>query len=147
MIKINFHEWNEINDDNLLFAVIVARFKDKWILSKHKDRTTWEIPAGHREHGEDINNTASRELYEETGAEEFKLVPICIYSVTKDDKDISNHPTSTFGGLYFAEVTELGKLPNFEIGEISFFDELPNELTYPDIQPNLLNKAIEFINN
>ncbi|XTR36506.1 hypothetical protein ACQQ2T_08030 [Paraclostridium tenue] len=97
MINVNFFKWDEIDDNDLLFAVIVSRFQNKWILAKHKDR----------EKGEEISITASRELQEETGAKEFKIIPICIYSVTKEDSDNIKHPVSTFGGLYFAEVTEL----------------------------------------
>lgn len=145
MIKVNFHTWDEINDCDLLFAVIVSRFENKWILSKHKDRSTWEIPGGHREKDEEINITASRELQEETGGRKFKLQPVCIYSVTKEDKDITKHPVSTFGGLYFAEVTELGDLPNLEIEKIQLFDELPSNLTYPEIQPYLFDEVLKYI--
>ena len=145
MIKVNFYKWDEVDDSDLLFAVIVSRFENKWIFSKLNERTTWEIPGGHRKIGEEINLTASRELQEETGAREFKLQPICIYSVTKEDKDITKHPTSTFGGLYFAEVTELWELPNLEIEKIQLFDELPSNLTYPDIQPYLLEEVTKYI--
>ena len=146
MINVNFFKWDEIDDNDLLFAVIVSRFQGKWILAKHKDRETWEIPGGHREKGEDINITASRELQEETGAKEFRLITICIYSVIKEESDNTKHPTSTFGGLYFAEVTELGDLPNLEIEKIQLFDKLPSELTYPEIQPCLLDKVNKYIN-
>lgn len=48
--------------------------------------TRKEIHAGgHREDGEDILETAKRELYEETGAITFDITPICIYSVTAPD--------------------------------------------------------------
>lgn len=145
MIKVNFYKWNEVNDKDLLFAVIVSRYKNKWILAKHKERNTWEIPGGHRELGEEIKNTAIRELQEETGANTFDIKPICVYSVTKEDVDNTKHPTETFGGLFFAEVSEVGKLPNLEIEKIDFFDELPKALTYPEIQPQLLKKTISFI--
>lgn len=146
MINVDFFRWDEIEDNDLLFAVIVSRFHNKWILAKHKDRETWEIPGGHREK-EEINITASRELQEETGAKKFRLIPICIYSVTKEDSDNTKHPISTFGGLYFAEVAELGDLPDLEIEKIQFFDSLPRELTYPEIQPRLLDKVIKHIND
>lgn len=146
MINVNFFKWYEIDNNDLLFAVIVSRFQGKWILAKHKDRETWEIPGGHREKGEDINITASRELQEETGAKEFRIMPICIYSVIKEESDNTKHPTSTFGGLYFAEVVELGDLPNLEIEKIQLFDKLPSELTYPEIQPCLLDKVMKYIN-
>lgn len=35
----------------------------------------------HREENENILETAKRELYEETGAIDFKIKPICVYSV------------------------------------------------------------------
>lgn len=141
MITVNFYNWNEINNDDLLFAVIVARYKNKWILAKHKQRSTWEIPGGHRECREEIKNTAIRELKEETGASKFEIVPICIYSVSRENKEETKHPLETYGGLFFADVSEVGELPNFEIGEISLFDELPKELTYPEIQPHLFDRV------
>jgi 8-oxo-dGTP diphosphatase len=39
----------------------------------------------------------------------------------------------------------MGELPNFEIEEIKFVDELPENLTYPDIQPHLFEKVIKYI--
>lgn len=146
MIKVNYYDWNEIEDSDLLFVVIVSRFKDKWVLARHEERSTWEIPGGHRESGENIDDAAKRELYEETGAKKFKLIPICIYSVDKEEDDITRHSTLTYGGLYFSDIEELGDLPDLEIDEIKLCDELPKELTYPDIQPHLLNKVIEFLN-
>lgn len=47
---------------------------------RHKDRKSWEIAGGHREQVETIDETAKRELFEETGAKEADLVPICDYS-------------------------------------------------------------------
>ncbi|MDE6733689.1 MAG: phosphoribosyl-AMP cyclohydrolase [Oscillospiraceae bacterium] len=45
--------------------------------------------------------------------------------------------------LFYAEVTELGELPNSEIESVILLDEPPrglSELTYPEIQPKLLEK-------
>lgn len=140
MISVNFFDLGTIEDDQLLYAVVMARYTNKWIYVKHRDRTTWEIPGGHREENETINDTARRELIEETGAKEFKLTPICIYSV-KTDK------IETFGQLFLADVTHLGDLPQSEISKIEFFDLIPDELTYPQIQPILANKIEKiFIN-
>ena len=56
-------------DDGLLkFAVIISKSMGKWVLCKHKERNTYEIPGGHREEGETIFDTAKRELKEENGA-------------------------------------------------------------------------------
>ena len=65
---LELHFNNPASDDLLSFAVVVARSDGKWVLCKHKGRITYECPGGHREEGEKIEDTARRELYEETGA-------------------------------------------------------------------------------
>ena len=139
MVKVNFYELNTIEDNKLKFAVMMTRFNGQWIYARHKDRNTWEIPGGHREKNENINDTASRELFEETGSTKFRLTPICIYSVEKDEDE-------SFGQLFYAEVDELDAILHFEISEINLFDGIPDNLTYPLIQPYLHKKVLEFLN-
>jgi 8-oxo-dGTP diphosphatase len=139
-IIINFHNSDDaihIANDQLKFAVIAARYRGQWIFCRHKLRDTYEIPGGHREPGEDINDTARRELQEETGAADFALAPVCVYSVTRDG-------VKTYGKLFFAEVNALGELPKeMEIKEIIVADNLPEKLTYPAIQPYLFERVRE----
>jgi ADP-ribose pyrophosphatase YjhB (NUDIX family) len=71
-----------VDDTLLMFAVIISQSNGKWVMCKHKERDTYEVPGGHREEGEDILETAKRELQEETGAVKFDLKPLCVYSVT-----------------------------------------------------------------
>ena len=99
MTKVNFYD--SIDDSMLEFAVIIAKHNGKWVFCKHRERCTWEVPGGHREQGEDILETAKRELYEETGAINFEINPICIYSVTAPD---NFNGKETFGKLFFAEI-------------------------------------------
>lgn len=47
--------------------------------------------------------------------------------------------------LFFAEIETLGPLPPMEIESTQFFDHLPEKLTYPLIQPTLLQKVEEHI--
>ena len=47
----------------------------------------------------------------------------------------------TFGGLFYAEIEELEKELHSEIERIALFDEVPQELTYPLIQPKLIDEA------
>lgn len=139
MICVSFHNPADLEDSQLLFAVIAARFQGKWVFSRHQDRSTWEIPGGHREPGEPIDVTARRELYEETGARDAEIRPVCTYSVTNDNK-------TTYGMLYFADVSVLGPLPASEICEISFHTVLPQLLTYPEIQPALFEHVQGWLN-
>lgn len=137
MITVSFHDLNTVKDTKLQFAVIMAKHEGKWIFVRHKERLTWEIPGGHRERNEEINFTASRELIEETGAKKFRIIPVCIYSVNRDENE-------SFGQLFYSEVEILGELPNSEIGEIRLFDTVPQSLTYPLIQPYLFERVEEF---
>lgn len=139
MISVNFHKIDEIEKYKLKFAVIVAKYEDKWIVVRHKKRLTWEIPGGHIEKFEEVKDAASRELFEETGAVDFELTPVSIYSVSRDEED------ENFGQLYYAEVEKMDELPESEIDEIKLIDEIPEDLTYPLIQPKLFEKVLNFI--
>ena len=75
----NFPDPGAIGDEEITFVVIAARFKGRWIVIRHRDRATWEIPGGHRESGEELDRAARRELFEETGAADFRLLPVGPY--------------------------------------------------------------------
>lgn len=137
MLKVAFHDVAEVPNELLKIAVIVSTKDGKYLFSRHKKRETWELPGGHREAGEDILETAKRDLWEETGAECFDILPVCVYSVENDGEP-------TYGTLFFADVKTLGALPvDSEIGEIVFFENMPESTTYPLIQPYLFVRARE----
>lgn len=139
-MKISFYDICEIPDELLKFAVISAKYNGKWIFCRHKLRSTWEIPGGHREIGENILDTAKRELHEETGAVEFDIQALCVYGVTRNEE-------TTYGLLCLAEVKNLEDIPpETEIGEIKLVDSLPKELTYPEIQPSLYQYTQGWLN-
>ena len=129
-MEVRFYGIEEIEDSLLFAAVIVSRFKGKWVLCRHKDRDTWEVPGGHREENESIFDTAKRELFEETGAKNFDIIPICTYSLSR------------YAMLFYAEIKEFDELPDSEIERIEFFSEIPSNLTYPLLHLELVNKAI-----
>ena len=51
-----------------------------------------------------------------------------------------------YGALYYAEITELGPLPNYEMEKIDFFDSLPDNWIYPTAHP-LFNSAQKSVNS
>lgn len=130
--------YDTVEDSLLKFAVIISKSNGRWVFCKHKERDTYECPGGHREATEDIFDTAKRELYEETGATEYTIKPVCVYSVTAPDNFDGNE---TFGMLYYAEIKEFEKELHSEIEKVVLFDELPSKLTYPLIQPLLLKEV------
>lgn len=133
MTEVRFYD--KVEDGLLRFAVIIARSGDKWVFCKHRERNTYEVPGGHREPGENIDDTARRELYEETGALRYTLQPICVYSVTAPDNFDGQE---SFGMLYYAQIEEFEPELHSEIEKIILTAELPECWTYPEIQPKLL---------
>ena len=141
MLTIRFYE--NVDESLLKYAVIVAKYRGRWVLCKHKERVTLECPGGHREKGETIDDAAKRELYEETGAAEFRIRRVCVYSVNGSEGVVQNK-AETFGMLYYAEISEFGPLPGeFEMERLEFMDSLSGiNWTYPGIQPALVRQVI-----
>ena len=135
MKQVAFYE--KADDELLQFAVIAAKYQGRWVLCKHKERSTWEFPGGHREAGETIEAAAVRELYEETGAAEYRMVPVSVYSVT-DQAQSGEKQAESFGMLFSAEISRFDQLPpTFEMEKIECFEKPPDNWTYPEIQPLL----------
>lgn len=136
MVEVKFYD--KVDDSLLKFAVIIAKSDNKWVFCKHQKRNTYEVPGGHREPGEPIDDTAKRELYEETGATDYTLKRVCVYSVTAAD---NFNGEETFGMLYFADIFFFEKELHSEIEKIIITDRLVNDWTYPLIQPKLIEEA------
>ena len=138
MLKIKFYD--HVDDQLLQFAVIIAKTGGKWVFCKHRERDTYEVPGGHRENGEVILETARRELKEETGAVEFDIKPICVYSVKGKTRANENLDEESFGMLYYADIASFEELHS-EIETILITDKLVDNWTYPLIQPKLIEEA------
>lgn len=137
-MNIEFYDIGTVMNNKLKFAVISAYYQGQWLYVRQRNRHSWEIPGGHRESCEEIDKTAKRELFEETGCKEMDLTPICDYSMDDTFKKV-------FGRLYFARIKGMGRLPVSEIAEVKLFKDLPTYLTYPEIQPILHEKTLAFL--
>lgn len=140
MLRVRFYD--QVEDSRITFAVVIAEHQKQWLLCKHKARETWECPGGHREAGESVTATARRELWEETGATAYALTPVCVYSV-QDAQGLVHRERESFGMLFYAQIEALGELPDYEIERVALFGDLPERLTYPDVHPRLVQRAVE----
>ncbi len=131
-MRVAFHD--AADDEKIEFAVVIARHGGRWVLCRHRERDTLEVPGGHREPGESPAEAAARELREETGATAFLLKPVCFYSVESAEG-------LRFGQLFYARIDGFGAGLEHEIGEVILANELPKNWTYPQIQPLLVEQA------
>ncbi len=127
MLEVKFYD--SVDDSLLKFAVIVSQSNGKWVFCKHKERDTYEVPGGH----------------EETGAIRFDMKPLCVYSVTGKTR-VNDTGEESFGLLCYAEITEFATELHSEMEKIVLLDELPEEWTYPLIQPKLIEKYLQMKN-
>lgn len=132
-LKCTIHPFGALPDK--MYVVVVSEYMGKIMLSRHRKRDTWETQGGHIEPGESPEEAARRELYEESAARRFTLFPVCDYYGYNNDAH-SN------GSVFFAEILEMGDMPESEMAETGLFEVLPEALTYPDVTPVLVAEAL-----
>ncbi|MBZ4663605.1 MAG: hydrolase [Caloramator sp.] len=137
-MKVTFFKLGSIKDDSFNYVYIFATFNNKWVFVREKGKYTWEMPVGHKEKFETVDEAAKRELFEETGAIDYNIEPICDYSVTLNKK-------TTYSRLFYAEIKKIGSLPESEIEEVGFFIKTPDNLTYPEVHKILYEKVVEYL--
>lgn len=116
------------------YVVVLSYYNGKILLSRHKERSTWETQGGHIEENETPLEAAKRELFEESGAIEYSIVPVCDY--WSGTEDLSRGANDM---VFKAVINKLGEISESEMAEVRQFDDLPDNLTYPEITPVLFN--------
>lgn len=137
-LQCKFYPANTSAD--LKFVIVCSLLEGKFLLSRHKQRATWETQGGHIEPGETAFDAAERELYEESGVRNATLYYVCDY-LGYTSKG------SAYGAVFFADVHELGTLPDSEMAEVRAFAELPKELTYRIVTPKVFAETILYAKN
>ena len=132
--ETSFYPLDTVDEKELKYAVLCARYQGQWIFCRHKERQTWELPGGHVEPGETPPEAARRELYEETGAVDANILPVTLYKLFD------------YGLLCFADVKTLSPIPDSsEIAEIQLCDTIPMELTYQGVHNDLYNWVMDWL--
>lgn len=120
------------------YVVVCSRYEGKWLLSRHRNRDTWETQGGHIEPGETPMDAARRELYEESGVTDARIIPVCDYYEYVADRNAN-------GMVFLAVVHSLGALPESEMQEARLFEKLPENLTYPNVTPQLMEETYRLL--
>ena len=136
-----FNEIKPLNSyDAYKYVVVLSEYEGRLLLSRHRQRSTWETQGGHIEPGETPMDAARRELYEESGATDFDIRPIFDYRA--GDRVAGQPERAATGVVFFARIRTLSSLPESEMAEVSAFDCLPENVTYPGITPHLYAEAV-----
>ena len=97
---------------------VLSRYKGRWVLTKHRERGL-EFPGGKREAGESIEETAIREVYEETGGLVGQLQFLGQYKVHDPVKPIVK-------SIFYANLREVKKKEDYlETDGPIFLEALP----------------------
>ncbi|MFD1851814.1 NUDIX hydrolase [Oceanobacillus bengalensis] len=129
-----------VGQEKLIMVVAGAFVFDKdnrLLLQKRSDNQKWGLPGGFMDLGETVQETARREVFEETGLQLGKLDLFGIYSGSEYDKTFSNGDQVSMVQVLFSCSEYAGGLVsnNAETLKNEFFplDQLPDNL-FPDHQ-------------
>ena len=137
MVRTTLLDRGTVPVSELTYVVMGARYSDRWVFVRHRDRTSWEMPAGHIEEGEEPEKAARRELFEETGTTGSTLFHVCDYLVENGDQ-------REYGRLYVAGIEAMEAPLEYEIAEVRLLSALPENLTYPEVQSVLFDRSVRF---
>lgn len=138
-MSIISHQIGEKDDSLLTSVLITVRYQDQWLFVRRNGLDKLDMPEGLRAEGESIEDTARRVLSEQTGAVQYDIFPVCVFSDTETPE--------TCGMLYHAIITEKGEpAADAGIAECILSYPLPRNMTRPPLQQPLFFKVQEWLN-
>lgn len=112
--------------DNITYVRMVVKYNGKFVLCYHKKMKKWDCVGGKVKNGESPLTAAKRELFEETGAVDFDIVPVRDYKRFLEDGTFYNNNRE-----YYVNVRKFSDLPEgSEMEKIDFFDEIPEDFMF-----------------
>jgi 8-oxo-dGTP diphosphatase len=135
-VNIRLQNPGSIQEPELNYVVMAARYQDQWIFVRHRERSSWEMVSGHIEEGELPDQAALRELNEEAGVIKSSMEVLCDYEVEVEGK-------REYGRFYGVVVSELDPVLKHETEELVLTGRLPESLTYPEVHTSLFQRALE----
>lgn len=116
---------NHIPQVDLVTGSFVLLFQDEKILLTKVGSRSWDIPGGHRENGETPEETAIREVLEETNVIINNLTLIGYDELHSDASKPENYPypfPTSYMAYYMADIVEMNEfIAAHETTDISFF--------------------------
>jgi len=114
---------------------VICRYKDKWLLTKHKERGL-EFPGGKVEEGETAEQAAIREVEEETGGQVSSISYIGQYFVDGRKQTVVKN-------VYFAIIDKLVVKESYhETNGPHLLKRIPNNVKYLDVYSFLMKDGV-----
>lgn len=117
-------------------AVVLVYRDDQLLLQQRTDNSQWGLPGGIMELGETLENTATRELYEETGLTALNLKLFQLFSGQNlyyqyPNGDEVYNVVAAFECEHYRGIPQADRI---ETDQLRFFslNEIPEDLSPPD---------------
>jgi 8-oxo-dGTP diphosphatase len=119
-IKVVFDGAEVVGDFD---AVVVVLFSSEGLVLVRNKERAWEFPGGRRERDESYQETAVREVYEETGAKVSDIVYLGYYATSQDYITVVTCAEAS---------SENWASEESEASSVGLFDRLPADLSFGD---------------